>query len=129
MGIRQKQTRQLFLFFFLFLSSGIAGCGSPQYILNLEVSAANREVQVGKEVAILAKVAPLEKLDLKWSVSGTADGKLNTDIGEQVVYTAGKKGVDIVVAEGTTANGAPVRQTLTLTVVSQVVEATAAQIA
>jgi hypothetical protein len=76
-------------------------------------------VQVGKSVAIVAKVEPLEKLDLKWSISGTAEGALNTDTGEQVVYTAGQEGVDIVVAEGTTASGVPVKQTVSLTVVGE----------
>ncbi len=85
---------------------------TPVFTLSLE----QRQVPVGQSVAIVARVEPLEKLNLKWSVSGTSGGKLNTDTGEQVVYTAGKEGVDTVVAEGTTVSGVPVKQTVTLTV-------------
>lgn len=116
---KQKHVRLLFLFIALLLTLSLtmAGCGEkPQPTLTLEVSPGT-EVQVGKGVAIVAQVEPLEELDLKWSVSGTAEGKLNTDTGEQVIYTAGKEGTDIVVAEGTTASGAPVKQRVTLTVV------------
>ena len=49
-------------------------------------------------------------------------GQLDPGTGEQVVYTAGKEGTDIVVAEGTTAGGTPVKQTVTLIVVGEVVE-------
>jgi len=125
MIVKQKQARLLFSFvaLLLILSLTMAGCGStptpkPQPTFALEVSP-GAEVQVGKDVAIVAKVEPLEKLDLEWSVSGTAGGKLNTDIGEQVIYTAGKEGTDIVVAEGTTASGVPVKQTVSLTVVGE----------
>jgi hypothetical protein len=123
MIVKQKRIRLLFPFIALLLtlSLTIAGCGDtptpkPQPTFALEVSPGT-EVQVGRSVAIVAKVEPLEKLDLEWSVSGTAEGTLNADTGEQVVYTAGKEGTDIVVAEGTTASGAPVKQTVTLTVV------------
>jgi hypothetical protein len=81
-------------------------------------------LEVGKSVAIVAEVEPLERLDLRWSVSGTSGGELNTDTGEQVVYTAGKEGTDIVVAEGTTASGAPVKQTVTLTIIAPTPTAT-----
>jgi hypothetical protein len=115
---KQEHVRLLFLFIALLptLSLTMAGCGEkPQPTFSLEVSPGT-EVQVGKDVAIVAQVDPLEELDLKWSVSGTAEGKLNTDTGEQVVYTAGEEGTDIVVAEGTTASGMPVKQTVTLLV-------------
>jgi len=122
---KQRQLRLLLPFVALLfaLSLVIAGCGGtptprPQPTFDLDVRPGT-EVQVGKGVAIVTKVEPLEKLNLKWSVSGTSEGKLNTDTGEQVVYTAGKKGIDIVVAEGTTASGVPIKQTVTLTVVSE----------
>ena len=125
MIVKQKRIRLLFPFIALLLtlSLTITGCGGaptpqpqPTFVLNVSPGT---EVQVGESVAIVAGVEPLEKLDLKWSVSGTAEGKLNTDTGEQVVYTAGKEGTDIVVAEGTTASGAPVKQTVTLTVLGE----------
>jgi hypothetical protein len=124
--IVQQKRAKLFLSFvalLLTLSLATAGCGStptptPEPIFALEVSPGT-EVPVGRGVAIVAKIEPLEKLDLKWSVSGTAGGRLNTDRGEQVVYTAGQEGVDIVVAEGTTASGMPVKQTVSLTVVGE----------
>jgi len=86
----------------------------PAFVLEVRPGT---EVQAGDSVAIVAKVEPLEKLNLEWSVSGTAEGKLNTETGEQVIYTAGKEGVDNVIAEGTTASGMPVKQTATLTII------------
>jgi hypothetical protein len=131
--VRKQKQAWLFLPFVALLLAvllAIAGCGGtpaptptlrPQPTFALEVSPGT-EVQVGKSVAIVAKVEPLEKLDIKWSRSGTAEGKLNTNTGEQVVYTAGEKeGVDIVVAEGITASGVPVKQTVSLTVVGKAV--------
>lgn len=93
----------------------IAIAQSPAILLDVKPAS---QVEAGQEVAIVAKVEPYEKLSLKWSVSGTSGGKLNTDTGEQVVYTTGQVGVDIVVAEGKTASGAPVKQTVALTIVA-----------
>jgi len=128
MIVKRKQIWLLFPFVSLLLTLALAitGCGStptlkPQPTFALKVRPeTTTEVQVGQSVAIVAEVEPLEKLDLKWSVSGTAEGTLNTDTGEQVVYTAGKGGVDIVIAEGTTASGVPVKQTVSLTVATPV---------
>lgn len=124
---KQKPAWYFFLFITLLLTLllTIAGCSStptpkPQLTFALEVNP-GAKVQVGKSVAVVAKVEPLEALDLKWSITGTADGKLNTATGEQVVYTAGKEGTDIVVAEGTTASGTPIKQTVTLTVEGEAV--------
>lgn len=120
---KQTQVRLLSLsvVLLLILSLSIAGCRSkPQPTFDLQVSPETEEVQVGTEVAILAKVEPVEKLDLQWSVSGTAEGTLNTYTGERVIYTASKSGTAFVVAEGTTASGVPVKQTVTLTVVTPV---------
>jgi hypothetical protein len=95
----------------------IAGCAGtpPQSTFTLKARPGT-EVQVGQSVAIVAVVEPLEKLDLKWSIYGTAEGELNTDTGEQIIYTARKEGEDLVVAEGTTASGAPVKQTILIVV-------------
>lgn len=93
----------------------IAAAKPPTILLDVKPAS---EVQTGQGVAIVAKVEPYEKLDLKWSVSGTSGGKLSADTGEQVVYTAGQVGVDIVVAEGKTASGTPVKQTVALTIVA-----------
>ena len=127
MIVKRKQIWLLFPFvaLLLTLALAIAGCGGtpspkPQPTFGLKVRPETTEVQVGQSVAIVAEVEPLEKLDLKWSVSGTAEGTLNTDTGEQVVYTAGKGGTDIVIAEGTTASGVPVKQTVSLTVATPV---------
>ena len=126
MIVKQKQIWSLFPFVSLLLTLALvmAGCGGtptpkPQPTLALKVRPDTTEVQAGESVAIVAEVEPLEKLDLEWSVSGTAEGTLNTDTGEQVVYTAGKEGIDIVVAEGTTASGVHVKQTVNLTVVGE----------
>jgi hypothetical protein len=66
----------------------------------------------------MLKVEPYEKLDWRWNVSGTGEGKLNTNTGENVVYTAGREGVDIVEVEAKTASGATVRQTFAFTLVA-----------
>jgi len=134
MTAKQKQTGLLspFIALLLTLSLTVPGCGGtptptptpkPQPAFTLEVKPGT-EVQVGKDVAIVAKVEPLEKLDLKWSVSGTAEGTLNTDTGEHVIYTAIKEGTAFVVAEGTTDNGVPVKETVSLTVVAPTPTAT-----
>jgi len=120
---KQEWGRLLFPFvaLLLTLSLTIAGCrGEPELTFTLDVSP-GAEVQVGKEVAIVAKVEPVEELNLKWFISdsSTAEGGLNTDTGEQVIYIASKEGTAFVVAEGTTASEAPVRQTATLTVVGE----------
>ena len=106
---------------FVALSPSIAGCSAtptprptPTFTLN---ASPTTQVQAGKSVAIVAKVEPLEKLNLKWSISGTSGGTLSTKEGENVIYTAGtKEGIDIIVADGTTASGVPVKQTVSLTV-------------
>ena len=132
-AVRIPQRRLLAAAAWLLTLSLITGCGGgtpapaptqasspapkPPPVVTLNVNPAP-QVQVGQSVAIVAKVEPFEKLDLKWSVSGTSGGKLNTDTGGQVVYTSGDAGVDIVVAEGTTASGVPVQQTVALTVVA-----------
>jgi hypothetical protein len=72
---------------------------------------------VGQEVAITIQVVPYEQLNWAWSVSGTAEGKLNTYTGENAVYKAGKEGTDSVVVEAKTASGMTVKQTITLSVV------------
>jgi hypothetical protein len=129
MFAKQKQVRLLPIFIALLatLSLTIAACATaptpaptpkPQPTLTLNLATGASQVQAGKSVAIVAKVEPLEKLSLRWSVSGTSGGKLSTDTGDNVIYTAGKEGIDIVVAEGTTASGVPVKQTVTLTVIA-----------
>jgi hypothetical protein len=70
----------------------------------------------GEGVAIVINVKPYEQLDWNWSVSGTSGGQLSTMTGENVVYTAGKEGIDNVVAEAKTADGATVKKTVSLTV-------------
>lgn len=125
MSTNQKQVRSFFPFLILqlvpVLVMILVGCNStpapvPPPTFALEVNP-GAQVEVGKSVAIVAKVEPLEPLNLTWSVSGTAKGVLNTTTGEQVVYTPGNEGTDIVVAEGTTANGVRVKHTVTLTVI------------
>ena len=116
---QQKRAWHLFHFVALLLTLFlmIAGCADtpPQSTFALRARPGT-EVQVGQSVAIVAVVEPLEKLDLEWSVSGTAEGTLNANTGEQVVYTAGREGTDIVVAEGTTASGASIKQTILIVV-------------
>ena len=93
-GRRRVRFRGIFLFTaLLLLSLTTTGCGDtsspePQPTFALDVSPGT-EVEAGKSVAIVAEVEPLEHLELEWSISGTAGGKLNTNTGEQVVYTAG----------------------------------------
>jgi hypothetical protein len=127
------QQKRIWLFFpliasLLITSLTIAACGDtptpkPQPTFALEVSPGVK-VQVGQRVAIVAKIEPIEKLSLEWSVSGDAEGKLNTYEGEQVIYIGGKEGTDILVAEGTTASGVSVKQTVILTVVDELVTRT-----
>jgi hypothetical protein len=126
MFAKQKQIRFLLPFaaLLLTLSSTTAGCGGtptptpkpqPTFVLRVEPET---KVPVGGSASIVAKVTPLEKLDLKWSVIGEAGGTVKPDTGEHVVYTAGnKEGIVFVVAEGKTASGVPVKETVTLTIV------------
>ena len=88
----------------------------PAVILNVTPGP---QVAIGQGVAIVIKVEPYEKLEWKWSVTGTGGGQLNSTMGEQVVYTAGsKEGVDIVVVEAKTASGTTIKQTVALTSVA-----------
>lgn len=129
---KQKQARLPFRYIILLLalSLTITGCGGAAPTLALDVRPTTA-VQVGKEVAIVASTNPPESLNLKWSITNasTAEGTLNPDTGVNVIFTASKAGTAFIVAEGTTANGAPIRQTVTLTVESQAGEATTAPIA
>jgi hypothetical protein len=78
------------------------------------------EIQVAKEVAIVAKIEPHQKVELTWSVTGTSGGKVYPQKGEAVIYTASDKpGTDIVIAEGTTAGGASVKNSRVFKVVPQ----------
>jgi hypothetical protein len=129
MVTKQKRGRRFFSYkvLFIVLSLILVGCGAPSTsssgapapTFTLDVRP-EKKVQVGKSIAIVANVEPLEKLTLTWSVSGTSGGSLNGTSGEQVVYTAGpREGTDIVVAEGTTASGVPLKQTVVVTVVDE----------
>jgi len=73
-------------------------------------------VHEGEGVAIVIKIDPYESLTWTWDVSGTSGGTLNVKQGENVVYTAGNKGVDIVVAEAKTADGGIIKQQVTINV-------------
>jgi hypothetical protein len=78
------------------------------------------EIQVGKEVAIVAKIEPYQKVELTWSVTGTSGGKIYPQQGVAVIYTASDKpGTDIVTAEGTTAAGASVKNSRVFRVIPQ----------
>ena len=88
--------------------------------LTFELQPNIEEIQVGKEVAIVAKIEPNQKVELTWSVSGTSGGKVYPQKGEGVIYTASDKpGTDIVIAEGTTAGGASVKNSRVFKVVPQ----------
>jgi hypothetical protein len=129
------------LVFLSILSLGLAGCGTPPGTtpilvatetptlkpppnVKLSVSHTSEEpaggdvanVQEGEGVAIVIKIEPYEPLDWTWSVSGTSGGTLNANQGENVVYTAGTRGVDIVVAEAKTAAGGVIKQQVTINV-------------
>lgn len=73
-------------------------------------------VDEGKGVGIILKIEPYEALSWTWNVSGTSGGTLNATQGENVVYTAGKEGVDIVVAKATTSDGTPIIKQVTINV-------------
>ena len=78
------------------------------------------EIQVGKEVAIVAKIEPNQKVELTWSITGTSGGKVYPQKGEAVIYTASDRpGTDIVTAEGTTAAGGSVKNSRVFKVVPQ----------
>jgi hypothetical protein len=103
----------------LILSSIITGCDGSPPILTLDANP-RTEVQVGKEVAIVASVNPPEHMDLKWSIASesTAKGTLNPDTGERVIFKASQTGTAFIVAEGnTTTSKQPIKQTVTLTIV------------
>ena len=121
-ALRKAQRFCVFVSLLFAIMLPLIACGEtpPQIPLkfDLEVSPGT-EVEEGKGVAIVANIEPLVALNLEWSVSGTAEGQLNTTTGDQVIYTAGKEGTDVVIAEGTTANGDPVKHTVTLTVVNR----------
>lgn len=76
------------------------------------------QVPVGQGVAIVLNVDPYQQLDWTWDVSGTSGGQLNTKTGENVVYTAGKEGVDIIVARAKTPSGDIVKQTVSISVIA-----------
>ena len=76
------------------------------------------EVPVGKSVSIVISVVPYEQLDWNWSLTGTGGGQLSSKTGENVVYKAGMEGMDNVVAEAKTADGATLKKTVALTIVA-----------
>ena len=83
----------------------------PPPALTLERQPTVEVVKVGQDVAIVAKIEPLQKVDLRWRVTGTSGGKVYPETGDAVIYTAGSQpGTDVVTAEGTTAGGAPIKQ-------------------
>ena len=73
-------------------------------------------VKVGQDVAIVAKIEPLQEMHLRWRVTGTSGGKVYPEAGGAVIYTAGQPGTDVVTAEGTAAGGAPIKQSTSFTV-------------
>jgi hypothetical protein len=74
------------------------------------------EVSEGDEVAMVLETDPYEPLDWVWTVSGNSAGTLNVPSGENIVYTAGKEGVDIIEAKATLEDGTPIKKTITITV-------------
>ncbi|MCG8348997.1 MAG: hypothetical protein MI924_14595 [Chloroflexales bacterium] len=66
----------------------------------------------------MTQVEPVQKLTLTWTVSGTAGGSLDTDTGEQVIYTASQPGIDTVIAEGTAADGSLVKEQVVIEAIS-----------
>ncbi len=89
----------------------------PPPTITLDVSPGS-QVAVGEGIAIVIKIEPYEELDWKWNVSGTGAGQLSATTGEQIVYTAGKEGIDIVVAEAKAASGATLKQTVSINIVA-----------
>lgn len=80
------------------------------------MQAPDNKVTVGQAVPIFIQITPPQPLDLSWSVSGTAEGTLDTYTGEQVIYTAAKSGTDFVVAKGTMADGTLIDQKIIIEV-------------
>jgi predicted small lipoprotein YifL len=89
----------------------------PPPAVDLEVSP-GPQVSEGGSVAIVLKVEPYEELDWTWEISGTSGGRLNVTKGENVVYTAGNVGVDIIVAAAQMRNGEIVKKTQSMNVVA-----------
>src|SRR5437870_12686159 len=122
MVAKQKQARFPFrcVILLLTLSLIIMGCGGAEPTLTLDVRP-TKEVQLGKEVAIVASIDPPEPLKLKWSITSarSAQGTLNPDTGDNVIFTASKKGTAFIVAEGTTTSGKRANQSVTLSVLAE----------
>ena len=85
-----------------------------EHTVKLTISTVN--LQEGKETAILVEIQPYETLDWIWEVSGTSGGSLNTNKGENVIYKAGKAGIDTVTARGQLADGTPLKQSININV-------------
>lgn len=77
----------------------------------------SQPVVQGTDVAMVISVDPYEELNWVWNISGTSGGKLNSTTGENVVYTAGKPGTDIIEAKGTTAEGRTMKLSASIQVV------------
>jgi len=132
---QQKTIWAYLAFSILLVLSVVAGCGpTPQptptatptsapISLVLDVNPNVKEIEAGTTVAIVARVSTGEEASLTWSVEGTSRGELSSETGDAVFYTAGDPGADIVTAEGTTADGAPVKERVSFNVVAA--EATA----
>lgn len=86
--------------------------------LAMDVNPNVREIEAGVTVAIVARASTGEEASLTWSVEGTSGGRLSSETGDAVFYTAGNPGVDIVTAKGTTAKGAPVEERVSFNVVA-----------
>ena len=82
--------------------------------VKLTVSTVN--VQEGKEASVQVDIQPYQVLDWTWEVSGSSGGSLNPNTGENVVYTAGKAGIDTVTSRATLADGTPLKQSVTINV-------------
>ena len=81
------------------------------------------QIPVGREIAIVAQVTPPQRLDLSWEISGTADGQLDTETGEQVIYTARQAGTDVVSVRGSAEDGTPIEARVVIEAVQPVVAA------
>jgi hypothetical protein len=118
---------------FLALSVSTLGCGTTSTSIPSPVSKPPPTVKLsvsnltspdgtaasaleGESVAIIVDVEPYEHLGWTWQVSGTSGGALNTDEGENVVYTAGKAGIDTITIRATLADGTPLKESLTIQV-------------
>lgn len=122
-----KNTRGPFLAACLILMSMslvLTGCGAESTSISPPVVTLNvspgREVPEGDGVAIVLETDPYEPLDWEWTVTGTSGGTLNINVGENVVYTAGKEGVDIVEAKAEMEDGTTLKQTVTINVIATV---------